>query len=74
MNELIPEMYRQPKEQMTLLTEMGVMKGQTDEFEKNKYIPVDVASEDIFNPVVRRSVRISFKILNELMKKLKEGK
>lgn len=34
MNELIPEMYRQPKEQMTLLTEMGVMKGQTDEFEK----------------------------------------
>lgn len=69
MNELIPEMYRQPKEQMTLLTEMGVMKGQTDEFEKNKYIPVDVASEDIFNPVVRRSVRISFKILNALMKK-----
>lgn len=28
-----------------------------------------MASEDIFNPVVRRSVRISFKILNALMKK-----
>ena len=29
-------MYQQPKEQMTLLTEMGVMRGQTDKFEKNK--------------------------------------
>lgn len=28
-----------------------------------------MANEDIFNPVVRRSVRISFKILNALMKK-----
>ena len=69
MKELIPEMYQQPKEQMTLLTEMGVMRGQTDKFEKNKYIPVDAADEDIFNPVVRRAVRISFKILNALMKK-----
>ena len=45
-----------PKEQMTLLTEMGVIRGQTDKFEKNKYIPVDAADEDIFNPVVRRAV------------------
>ena len=32
MNELIPEMYAQPKEQMTLLTEMGVTKGTQEEF------------------------------------------
>lgn len=71
MNELIPEMYAQPKEQMTLLTEMGVTKGTKEEFAGLKYIPVDVVSEDIFNPVVRRSVRISFKILNAVLKKYK---
>lgn len=71
MNELIPEMYAQPKEQMTLLTEMGVTKGTQEEFAGLKYIPVDVVSEDIFNPVVRRSVRISFKTLNAVLKKYK---
>ena len=71
MNELIPEMYAQPKEQMTLLTEMGVTKGTQEEFAGLKYIPVDVVSEDIFNPVVRRSVRIWFKMLNAVLKKYK---
>ena len=33
MNELIPEMYAQPKEQMTLLTEMGVTKGTQEELQ-----------------------------------------
>ena len=54
MNELIPVMYEQAKEQMTLLTEMGVGKRKADEFVGLKYIPVEAASEDIFNPVVRR--------------------
>lgn len=71
MNELIPEMYIQPKEQMTLLTEMGVTKGTAEEFAGLNYIPVDAVSEEIFNPVVRRSVRISFKILNAVLKKYK---
>lgn len=69
MNELIPEMYEQPKEQMTLLAEMGVLKNKMDDFKGLEYLPVDAASEDIFNPVVRRSVRISFRILNALLKK-----
>lgn len=69
MNELIPVMYEQAKEQMTLLTEMRVGKRKADEFVGLKYIPVEAASEDIFNPVVRRSVRISFRILNALLKK-----
>lgn len=69
MKELIPEMYEQPKEQMTLLTEMGVMQRKEDIFIGVKYIPVDAVNEEIFNPVVRRSVRISFKILNALLKK-----
>ena len=69
MNELIPEMYEQSKEQMTLLTEMGVFQSKSDEYQGLKYIPVDAASDDIFNPVVRRSVRISLKILNEILRK-----
>ncbi len=72
MQELIPEMYEQPKEQMTLLTEMGVTKGRTEEFNGVKYIPVDVISDEIYNPVVRRSVRISFKIINAILKKYKK--
>ena len=71
MNELIPEMYIQPKEQMTLLTEMGVAKGSSEDFAGLNYIPVDVISDEIYNPVVRRSVRISFKILNAVLKKYK---
>lgn len=71
MNELIPEMYEQPKEQMTLLTEMGVVGSQASYFKGFKYIPVDVATKDIINPVVRRSVRISLRILNALLKKYK---
>ena len=69
MGELIPEMYAQPKEQMTLLTEMGVWKEKTEDFMGVKYIPVDSANEDIFNPVVGRSVRISLRILNAILKK-----
>ncbi len=71
MNELIPIMYEQPKEQMTILAEMGIGKGKADEFMGVQYIPVDAASEDIYNPVVRRSVRISFRILNALLRKYK---
>lgn len=69
LNELIPEMYAQLKEQMTLLTEMGIWKGKAEDFAGAKYIPIDSANEDIFNPVVCRSTRISFRILNALIKK-----
>ncbi len=71
MKEMIPLMYEEPKEQMTLLTEMGVTRGKTEAFKGLTYIPVDAASDEIFNPVVRRSVRISFRIINALMRKYK---
>lgn len=71
MNELIPEMYEQPKEQMTLLTEMGVTKNRVNKFIGANYIPIDEAVEGVFNPVVRRSVRISFRVLNEILRKYK---
>lgn len=72
MQELIPAMYKEPKEQMTLLTEMGLMNVKAEQFRGLTYIPIDAVSEKIFNPIVRRSVRMSFRILNALMKKYKE--
>ncbi len=72
MLELIPVMYEQPKEQMTILTEMGFRSGKANDFKGVKYIPIDAVSDEIYNPVVRRSVRISLKILNAVLKKYKE--
>ncbi len=69
MNELIPAMYETSKEQMALLTDMGVFKKKSSEFEEHKYIPVDLAVEDIYNPVVKRSVRVAIKIVNAIIKK-----
>lgn len=69
MNELIPEMYMQPKEQMTLLTEIGVFKSKAEEFADLPYIPVDTICEEMFNPVVRRSVRTAIRVINALLKK-----
>ncbi len=69
MEELIPDMYEQPYEQMTLLSQKKLLKSREDEFKGLKYIPVDAVSEDIYNPVVRRSVHISLRILNAIMKK-----
>ena len=57
---------------MTLLTEMGVLNKKQNEFAGLKYIPVDAASQDIYNPVVCRAMRISFRILNALLKKYGE--
>ena len=68
MNELIPEMYEQPKNQMELLSDMKVFKSKTDEFKGLEDIPVETIIEDIYNPVVKRSIRISIRVINALKK------
>jgi len=69
MKELIPELYAQPKNQMQLLTEMGVFKNQSDRFMEYEEIPADVLTEEIYNPVVAKTVRITVRVLNALIKK-----
>jgi CRISPR-associated endonuclease Csn1 len=69
MNELIPELYAQPKNQMELLTAMGVFKSRGDRFLECKEIPGDLIVDDIYNPVVSKTVRITVRILNALIKK-----
>lgn len=68
MNELIPEMYEQAKEQMTLLTELELVTSDKEIFQGCKYIPVDACSENLLNPVVKRAVRITTRVLNALLK------
>ncbi len=69
MNELIPELYLQPKNQMELLSDMGILKSRKERFKDCNIIPADVMVEDIYNPVVSKTVRITVKILNALIKK-----
>lgn len=69
MNELIPEMYMQPKNQMQLLTDMKYFKPDKEKFAGLNKIPKDMVTENIYNPVVRRSIRITVDIVNALVKK-----
>ena len=69
MNELIPEMYLQSKNQMQLLTDMGVFKLSSDRYNGYKYIPKEVVTQEIYNPVVKRSIRITIDVMNALIKK-----
>lgn len=69
MLELIPEMYLQPKNQMQLLTDMGVFKTRGNRFLESNSIPAKEITKDIYNPVVSKSVRITIYVVNELIKK-----
>ncbi|MBR1861488.1 MAG: type II CRISPR RNA-guided endonuclease Cas9 [Lachnospiraceae bacterium] len=69
MNELIPDLYEQPKNQMQLLSERDVFKSKIELFEKYKEIPVETVIKEIYNPVVKRSVSITIKVINALIKK-----
>lgn len=69
MLELIPELYNQPKNQMELLTDMGVFKTNREKFAGYDSIPSEMILENIYNPVVARSIRVTIKIMNALLKK-----
>lgn len=69
MIRLIPDMYVQSKEQMQLLTEMGVLKQKPSKYNDYKYIPVEKVIEEIYNPVVVRSIRTTVKMINEVIRK-----
>lgn len=72
MRELIPELYDQPVNQMVLLTNMGVFKDRVSLYKDCKELPFDSIANEIYNPVVRKSVHITIKILNALLAKYGE--
>lgn len=69
MQELIPALYEQPKNQMQLLTDMGVFKSNSERFKDCAKLPKESITENIYNPVVCRSIRVTVDIINALMKK-----
>lgn len=67
MMELIPELYATSEEQMTILTRLGKQKT-TSSSNKIKYIDEKLLTEEIYNPVVAKSVRQAIKIVNAAIK------
>ncbi|EWM62105.1 type II CRISPR RNA-guided endonuclease Cas9 [Streptococcus thermophilus] len=67
MMELIPELYETSEEQMTILTRLGKQKT-TSSSNKTKYIDEKLLTEEIYNPVVAKSVRQAIKIVNAAIK------
>ena len=67
MMELIPELYATSEEQMTILTRLGKQKT-TSFSNKTKYIDEKQLTEEVYNPVVAKSVRQAIKIVNAAIK------
>lgn len=67
MMELIPELYATSEEQMTILKRLGKQKT-TSSSNKTKYIDERLLTEEIYNPVVAKSVRQAIKIVNAAIK------
>lgn len=67
MMELIPELYATSEEQMTILTRLGKQKTASSS-NKTKYIDEKLLTEEIYNPVVAKSVRQAIKIVNAAIK------
>ena len=68
MMELIPELYATSEEQMTILTRLGKQKSK-ETSKRTKYIDEKELTEEIYNPVVAKSVRQAIKIINEATKR-----
>lgn len=69
MKILIPELLETNKEQMTILTEMGLMKKDQRNYAGKNKIDSEALLENLYNPVVRKSTRQTMKLFNTLLKK-----
>ncbi|MDR2833632.1 MAG: type II CRISPR RNA-guided endonuclease Cas9, partial [Streptococcaceae bacterium] len=68
LNTLIPELIATSKEQMTILTEMGLMKPDNEKYKGLTQVPVREITDKILNPVVSKSVGEALKVYNALAK------
>ncbi|MGX7350627.1 CRISPR-associated protein cas9/csn1, subtype II/nmemi [Enterococcus canis] len=69
MQLLIPELLNSSKEQMTILTELGLLHENKQDYSNKTKIDVKNLTENIYNPVVRKSVKQAMDIFNSLFKK-----
>ncbi len=68
MREIMPDLYDRNVNQMNILTERGVFKEKRNLFENSVYLPKEPVLEEIYNPVVRRSISMTIDALNALIK------
>lgn len=68
MLELIPELYDTDEEQMTILTRLDKTLATKKEVKRTKYIDEYEVTDEIYNPVVAKSVRQAIKIINAAVK------
>lgn len=69
MKELIPELYETSEEQMTILIRLKKVKTNSKITNRTKYINEQEVTDEIYNPVVSKSIRQTVKIINAAIKK-----
>lgn len=69
MNLLIPDLLHRPIEQMSLISEMGLLKKDNNQYKTQNYLPYKQIAKNIYNPVAAKSVREALKIVNAVLKK-----
>ncbi|WP_099223276.1 type II CRISPR RNA-guided endonuclease Cas9 [Listeria costaricensis] len=69
MNEMIPELYVAPKNQMQIIHERGIQANNRRHLKNCKYIPVEEALNEIYNPIAARSIRQTLGIVNKILKR-----
>lgn len=69
MKEMREDLYSKPKNQMNYLIDKGLNKSIQDSFKGYKYIPVGFLDKKIYNPVVKRAVNQSIRVINAIMEK-----
>lgn len=67
MKELNPILLEQAKNQMQILSELGYLKTGDDLFKNYAKIPTKLITNELYNPVVKRSVAQSIKVVNALI-------
>lgn len=69
MSEIMEDLYKEPKNQMEILSERQLFNYRIDKFKDYEWIPKDIVTNEIYNPIVKRSVSQSITVLNALIKK-----
>ena len=69
MKDIEQELWTTPYNQMQLFTQNGMFRQKDNQFKGLKYLPVNPILEEIYNPVVRGSIREAIKVINAILKK-----
>ena len=69
MHLLIPELLHTTKEQMTILSEMGLLHENKKDYSNQTKVDVKYLTDNIYNPVVRKSVKQAMDVFNALFEK-----